>query len=266
MGMYIDSDHGLPREHHGEVGTGYRAALTRYPSERLGVAVLCNLGSVNAETLAEKVAEVLLPHGADAGPSSASQAIDARVFAPYAGTYVLPDTFEDRTLEIKDGKLLLRIAVFSIELELIDAHTAKVKGSDTRYVIEPAAGETGARLIRTAPGEERQAFERIAPFELDVKALKDYVGRYASDEATRDLELVESDHKLFIRSWGRALYPEPFAPIAHDVFRHEFVGLGGAVRFLRDAGGRVTGLVISTPRLRQMKWQRRATASDTTRK
>jgi len=60
FGLNLGDYRGLPIVFHGGSGDGYRAGLSLYPSEDLGVVVLCNLSPVNAQDRVDRVADVLL--------------------------------------------------------------------------------------------------------------------------------------------------------------------------------------------------------------
>ena len=51
---------GVPTVSHGGADAGYRAAFLRFPAQRFGVAVLCNLAQTNPTMLAQRVADVFL--------------------------------------------------------------------------------------------------------------------------------------------------------------------------------------------------------------
>ena len=51
---------GVPTIGHGGADAGYRAALLRFPQQRVGVAVLCNLAQSNPTELTQRVADIFL--------------------------------------------------------------------------------------------------------------------------------------------------------------------------------------------------------------
>ena len=59
---------GVPTVSHGGADAGYRAAFLRFPAQRFGVAVLCNLASANPTLLAQRVADVYLADVLQATP------------------------------------------------------------------------------------------------------------------------------------------------------------------------------------------------------
>jgi CubicO group peptidase (beta-lactamase class C family) len=106
--------------HTGSTG-GYRAFLARYPDQQLGVAVLCNAGSVNPGSVGHFVADIFLGDavtpvtaapfaaaaaGAVAGGRAAAQfAPSADQLAQYVGEYYSPDVETTLIVGIRDGAL-----------------------------------------------------------------------------------------------------------------------------------------------------------------
>ena len=60
MGLMVGTYKGVPEVAHSGSTAGYRAHLTRYPDQKVSVAVLCNAASANATQLAERVADLYL--------------------------------------------------------------------------------------------------------------------------------------------------------------------------------------------------------------
>jgi CubicO group peptidase (beta-lactamase class C family) len=257
MGLIIDEVGGVPRERHEGARHGFRSSLVRFPTERLGVAVLCNQWDVEPWTLADRVATVFLaqPPASGTAPATPTQSqpshVDAAAFAPFAGTYVLQTTLENRTLELKDGKLFLLKGDVSLAATPIDAHSFVTKG--TRYTVEPASGHTPARLVRFPREGEPQTLERVEPFVPDAKALQEYVGRYGTEEIPRDVEIILLEGKLYTRRWGRTPDRKALEPVVRD----GFLGDGETFHFERDSRGRVTGFLRNSENVRLMKWLRR---------
>jgi D-alanyl-D-alanine carboxypeptidase len=61
LGWFIDSVNNHLRIHHDGGVPGFRTDFERYPDEKLSVIVLTNLGSVNAERMAQNIAGFFIP-------------------------------------------------------------------------------------------------------------------------------------------------------------------------------------------------------------
>lgn len=60
LDLFVRDHRGLHNVRHGGAWAGYRAELSRSPTERTSVACLCNPGSLNPSELADRVADVVL--------------------------------------------------------------------------------------------------------------------------------------------------------------------------------------------------------------
>lgn len=75
---------------------GYIVDMTRFPEQRLSVAVLCNLAGIDPEDLANKVGDIYLNGkvsaaiAASKGPPATTAQITPEQASKYAGTYVTP--------------------------------------------------------------------------------------------------------------------------------------------------------------------------------
>lgn len=261
MGLVEQQSHGLMVETHGGSAAGYRSVLTRYPSERLTVAVLCNDASAKPADVGEKIAALLLPQLAgsrdDVSGTPPALGVDP---AAIAGAYLNVEAGGLLVVEAKDGALHLRRGLHgddAIELIPVGPGELAVKGSpSTRLTLAPAAGKVPARLLRRMAGGPVDAFTRIEPVEsVPPSALRAYAGRYGSDEVTRDIVIVVKDGKLQWGPLGRAPSREPLQPVARDVF---LLGDdGGDCAFERDGRGNVKAVVFNAERARGVRLGRR---------
>jgi len=269
MGLEEYESHGRHVESHDGSFAGYRAVMTRYPTERLTVAVLCNTTRANADALEEKVAAVFLPEPSGEAPTVAATD-SAAVPAPFghdlasiAGLYADPFTMETRTLETTDGVVHMRVGHSTTaprELVPVGPSDFVVKGGRTHYGYQPAQGKQPARLVRVSRAELTRTFVRVDPVDR-VDNLGEYAGRYGSDELAHDIEIrIEGGH-LVMAAVGGAMRGTAFKPVARDFFESDDEGWRFADdvgwRFERDGRGRVVRLVASTDRARGVVLTRR---------
>jgi acyl-CoA thioesterase-1 len=73
FGNEVSTYRGLRTDEHGGSMMGYKAHLLRFPDQHLSVIETCNLGSINPEPIARKVAEVYLGKQMAAPPSVGQQ-------------------------------------------------------------------------------------------------------------------------------------------------------------------------------------------------
>ncbi len=271
MGLFEGSANGTPVEDHGGAWAGFRANITRFPTERLTVACLCNVTSAEPDDLAHAVAATFLPKVAEPAPAAPSQTASApaahgsagpslTLLAPVVGTYYDPVSYEVRRISLQNGAIVLDFQLppggFHRELEALDAHTFVVLGvpraSATRYLFEPATAKTPAHLVRKPIDGKATTLVRFEPVSPEASELAEYAGRYGSDEILHDVQVGVSDDAFVIGEWGRT-FAAKLAPLARDVF----VGGGVGLHFERDARGHIKGFTMSADRMLGIEWVRR---------
>jgi hypothetical protein len=110
---------GVPEVSHTGSTSGYRAFLARYPEQRVGVALLCNVGVVNPGGVGHQLADIFLGDAARAAAPAPRQvaAVAAREepvqpsaarLAELAGEYYSPDAEAGLTIVVEDGGLVAR--------------------------------------------------------------------------------------------------------------------------------------------------------------
>ncbi len=129
LGMYK----GAREVSHTGSTAGYRAFLARYPDQKVAVAVLCNIGSVNPGTVGHQVADIFLSSvvaaaaaqagagraaaaggrggaagGRNAGAGVAAYAPTAAELNALAGEYYSPDAEATFNVVVEDGRLIIR--------------------------------------------------------------------------------------------------------------------------------------------------------------
>lgn len=79
-GVVVGSRRGLDFVRHSGSFVGFKTDQIRFPAQKLGVTVLCNLGSIDANGLSNKVADVLLEDVYPQPEASASEAAEEPAF------------------------------------------------------------------------------------------------------------------------------------------------------------------------------------------
>jgi hypothetical protein len=90
----------------------------------------------------------------------------------------------------------------------------------------------------------------VPPYQPTAAQLEEFTGTYRSDEIDLPYELVVKGGLLVVRS---SKTPElPLEPIATDLF----VSGDNRIRFIRDAKGHVSGVLLNTFRIRNFRFER----------
>jgi CubicO group peptidase (beta-lactamase class C family) len=121
-GLQVGEVGGVRRVSHTGSTAGFRAFLARYPDQRLSVALLCNVGSVNPGTVGQNVADVFLGSAVRAAaPAGRAAAADAETagrggraaaagspgnLTAYAGEFYSPDAETTLTVVVDGGRLV----------------------------------------------------------------------------------------------------------------------------------------------------------------
>lgn len=117
FGLVPGNYRGLATVSHGGAMFGFRTNLVRFPSERLGIAVLCNDGSANPTVLTNQVADLYLagklgpaPEASASRPSGPPETvpITAQQAAAYAGRYTSEELDTWAVVEARGDTLFAR--------------------------------------------------------------------------------------------------------------------------------------------------------------
>lgn len=248
-GISHNTYRGVATVGHGGADAGYRAAFVRYPQQRFGVSVLCNLAQTNPGEFANRVADVYLadvlkPVTTPAVNTEAEVPVPEAELKKLAGVYWNDTVAAWRPFVFENGKLQAapsptqRIPLKSL--------------GNGRFVLPPPAGayvtfESDTVRMGAAP-TGGEVFARMPSFTPTTAELGAYVGIYRSDEVEPSFEIVLKDGKLTLARLKAAT--ATLEPLFADTFSTQ----AGVIRFTRDAQGRVTGFVLEAGRIRGMKF------------
>jgi CubicO group peptidase (beta-lactamase class C family) len=261
-GLNVTTYKGLKKVSHGGSWAGYRAELLRFPQKKFSVICLCNLGSTNPSSLAQKVADVYLaneyakeetPAGKGASLSTTPAVTLSEVeLKSRAGLY-RSASGAVRRVTFQDGKLWIDTVVGPRrELAPLAADrfrdTSALANLEVQFVV--AQGKVELRILREdAPAVTFVAVEAASPTPAQLAA---YAGTYFSEELDTTYRLTVDKEKLTVSQKGqtaRALTPTT---------RDAFIGPGGVTfEFQRDAQGRVSGFLVQAGRIRGVGFARR---------
>lgn len=252
FGIMHDEYRGLPIMHRSASGGGFATEMMRFPEQGLTIVALSNVKPSHPKLLSQAVAEVFLGDRMK-GPESQPQ-FDATPVPPdelerLPGLYrPIDDPWDVAAIIARDG------ALFE---EYRGERFAMRRGADGRYhddgltyTFTPAA-DGGRPRLTLSTRTMREECERCESDELwkpDAASLAEYAGRYVSDELAIAWDFKVADGVLML-SRPRDAATRPLEPIARDVLRCEFGApdepLLAGFQFSRDAGGQITGFVVS---------------------
>ncbi len=255
FGLVVGEHKGLKTVGHGGSDAGYRSSVVWFPEQRLGVAVLCNLGSTNPGALSLKAADLYLDEAAApgaAGPAAAAEPV--RVPRPVLESYVGKYQLTDGPVVgiIREGASLAAEIAGVPKLELVaeSERTFRLKAVDALLTFEKDKSGKISRFVFSQGGETTSA-ERLAPPVLSGEALEGYAGTYSSPELATAYTLEVRDGTLVAR------HPRNEDAVLSPTEADGFSGdkwYFGKVRFTRDADGSLTGFLLSGGRVRNLRF------------
>ena len=232
-GLSRSAYRGTTRLSHGGAWAGYRAQVTRFPAEQVGILLTCNRADAATGSLADKVADIFVR-------LDAPRAINPAKGDRHEGFFVSNATGTTRTFQMRGDTLTVG-----------SSHTLLSAVSPGEFVNATATARyrfTGDRLIVTALGDVADTLQRTARVNhLPREALGAYIGVYASPEVAIAYEVAANDTALFLhRAHGDDI---PLAPVHTDAFVSTEAGGAfdafGAVHFVRDGTGRVVAMSVT---------------------
>jgi hypothetical protein len=251
FGLFVGTYKGLREVSHSGSTAGYSAFLTRFRDQKVSFAVLCN-AVTNATDVAHKVADVYLAGSLAPPPVTTTYTLTAEDKTRLTGLYLNDKTnlalrIVDCGLRIADSHCGLRIEN-GPSLVPLDASLLVTMNGD-RYTFDSHGGLTVVDSYGTT-----DRYERATPATPAAAALQAYAGVYESDEAeTILIAKVDGDRLVLAQRPDRTLL---LTPVATDLFRVR--GLG-AIRFRRDASGRVNELSVIQDRVWDLRFRKAAT-------
>lgn len=248
-GLMVGTYRGLREVSHGGATAGYRAFLTRFPEERVSVAVLCNVTSVNAEALAHRTADVFLAGAKPAAEPPPVARPSADRLTALSGLYRNQRTLDPLRLEAVGGTL--RMGGTTELLPVPATVFATGNGDRMVFTVDDLGRPTGMRLL--AVDGDAIAFEPVSAVSPSPEELRQYEGRFHSDEADATYTLTVANGRLELRL--RPHIVQPLVPAYADAFT---TPSGRLVRFLRGPSGDIAEMSFGMGRVRDLRFTRSA--------
>jgi CubicO group peptidase (beta-lactamase class C family) len=247
LGLDVTTHDGIREVTHSGSTAGYRTWLARFPTEKLSVAVLCNVSS-NPTALGTTVANLFLsrpPTAAQAG--GATITLPAAELARYAGTFHEPRSQQLLRTAVRDGKLVTE-APGPSTLVPLGTDRFRIPGrGEVQY--EFAGGALRDVLfINDADTTRYLPAARMATSPAQVAT---FAGSYWSDELETRVTLTARDSTLVIHR--RPSFEATIRPLFTDAFGAPEIG---TVLFTRDRKGKVDGFEVYAGRVRGLRFAR----------
>ncbi|HMA54294.1 MAG TPA: serine hydrolase, partial [Acidobacteriota bacterium] len=262
-GISVEEYKGLKAIGHGGSDAGFRSDVIYFPGERFGVAVFSNLASFSPGTLSRQIADIYLASklkqpeaAAPAAKTPPAKAvpliIPPKSLEAFVGTYWFEGTRLIRKIALDKDKLVyVRSEDNRSELAPITPTSFRMKDvpNDVRVSFSDKAGQSFETVTVVVANEPPTVGKRVVPFTPSEEALKEYAGRYYSEELDTRYELILRSGALRVQIGHNE--EMPLIPQTKDFFSAADMA---QIQFLRDAGGAISGLSVSTGRVRNLKF------------
>jgi CubicO group peptidase (beta-lactamase class C family) len=258
FGLLVDTYKGLPVVDHAGGDAGYRADLLRFPEQHFTVACLCNLSTSSPSQLARQVADVYLAQDLKQPETAAKpeQAPEVKLteeqLRRWAGTYWNRDGDVVWKYEVKEDRPWAVYPDGRSELRpLGESRFTPRVARPVEFQFDDAGPGRRLTLFRQdAPGKP-DVFEAANPFTPSPQQLAEYAGVYAGDEIDALYRIVVDKEQLVLKRLKSK--PVAMQPMIQDVFLARPL----TVRFFRDGAGRVSGALVSSGSIRNLRLQKR---------
>ena len=261
FGQGIGKHKGLRIISHNGADAGYRSALMRFPEQKLSIAVLSNLGSFNPGALASQIADICLKDQLketvekkqDDGKQVSIVKVREELLKLYEGQYQLTN---EMVLTLKPGNGTLNVqATGQPAIDL-------VARSESEFVLDqygvkivfPNATNSPAEKLTFSQGGQTMVAPRVKPLDIKSVALNDFVGTYYSPELETSYTIVLKDDTLTANHIRHE--PVLLTPVGKDAFSTNSWFMS-RIEFVRDDNAQITGLKVSSGRVKHVKFVKR---------
>ncbi|MDF5727435.1 MAG: serine hydrolase [Rhizonema sp. PD38] len=254
FGLLLGNRGGLKTIRHGGSWTGYRSDFIRFPERQFSVICLANLSTINPTKLAFQVADIYLDNDytedifKPISRSISSINLPVVELQLKTGFYYNPTSGSIWELEIKDEKLMAKLAWMYFQLVPIDTNRFQSVDNEIDYDIKFSEDLTRMIVkVDIGNGIETSTLEKI--LDSPEALLTDYLGTYYSTELESDLKITLANNKLYFKSKG---YPLSYLiSVGQDLFITYLI-YADKFEFVRDREGQVFGLYRCSDRVQRL--------------
>jgi CubicO group peptidase (beta-lactamase class C family) len=258
-GLEINTYRGQRVVEHSGGDAGYRAHLTRFSDQHFSIALLCNVANIAPAMLTRRIADIylsdVLASDTGASPSAALAPLPGEQdLAKWVGLYTEHDQ-GDRVFAVSfnGGKLHSSLGLYGKALVMEATGAGRFRyPSDPRVEVVFQENDTEGSVALTTylDGKKQHHYLRAPPYNPTDAELQQFVGTYRSDEVDMPYDVTIKGRQLSVHSLKS---PDMILrPVAADLFD----GGGARVRFTRNAEGAISGALLSTFRVYDLRFER----------
>ena len=249
LGLMVGGPAGARLVGHSGADAGYRAYTGRYPEHGFAIAVLCNAGPSDPATLARNVSSVFLKDLPKGPPPAVAMANKPTVdeLRQLAGLFVHPVTGDVTYVSVKGPDLIVGQTNGPV-LVPVAPRRFRVGNGAVEWEFAPN-GNLVQKFTGSPPRRSVTLVKREAS-RLSRTQLAAYAGTYYSAELGATYSVAAAGDTALTFRTG-VTDPIVVRPAYGDTFDGDVM-----VEFARDSAGRVTGVLVSTGRVRRIRFER----------
>lgn len=274
LGQSIFNYRGLECIGHGGADAGYRSNITRVPEQGFSVVVLSNYGAFNPSGISNRVMNLYLADAIQKKKAESEkeedkkgkeQKKDEELSKETEGPVIDPDTLNAYLGDYEAGpgviiKILMEEADLiarmtgedDVKLKPVTTSKFDVLGTNVQVSFARNDGQE-IESLRIHQNGEISIAPRLADFDPELVELSQYEGEFYSDELSTSYEFINEQDTL------RARHQRHSDIILSPVKRDNFSGntwFFGALDFVRDTSGSITGCKVSSGRIRNVYFRK----------
>ncbi|MBC7850712.1 MAG: DUF3471 domain-containing protein, partial [Chitinophagaceae bacterium] len=237
---------------------GYGSIITRIPEHRISIAIMCNSGEMGDRgAFARRIYALLIPV-AQAPPNAIvvpdSSGAATTDLNSKAGSFFNDGTGEWMRLSVNNGKLKIADgpAMITVGKDLFKTPNAALPFmSGDEFELQFSSNDNFQ--YKSMEGRVTM-YRRAKSFTPNMDQLKEFAGRYESDEIGAIFKIEPKEDGLQLHLEHAPEKNLKCLPIDTDTFQAGRM----MVRFRRDKSGKVIGMNYSNPLLRKINFTRLA--------
>jgi CubicO group peptidase (beta-lactamase class C family) len=255
LGIGVGEYKGLENYSHGGADIAHRAMLIYFPSINSGVVTLSNNATFPG-SIAWKLADVffeeyLEQEETEADPEKIN--ISEKILSKYAGKYKMESIGLVIEYKLEDGALVAYpTGQSSLKLNPTSDTSFTYEGIKASIVFKSIENDKSNSAIHTQGGQDI-TLNRLASYDPSLSELKEFTGRYFSDEVETFYNIVLKDSILVAEH--RNLKDIKLSPTEEDTFSGDIYFMG-EVAFQRNDGKLVVGFTVSNGRTEGIVFER----------
>ena len=260
FGLDIDTYRGLNEFGHGGAFSGFNSDMIRFPDQRFSVFCLCNLSNIESGRLTRQVADIYLAgefkteSSANGLPEPKVIQVSAQELAEVAGSYFNFANNNFRRLYVKNGKLIYSRGGSESELAPLGKNRFLMLGVPDQIEISFKSTRPGAplQMFSAANGKVFIVHDAVKAANYTTQQLKEFSGTFYSAEIEATYTITLKDDKLVLQRKN----VDGETPLVGQ-FANAFSASGtGGIRFTRDDQNRVNAFLLTTGRIRNLRFVR----------